>query len=66
MSHIFIERNQDGKYEVKEEGKAKPAAVADTQADAEKRAREIFPGSHPNVERVRNTESGSRDKWRKE
>jgi hypothetical protein len=66
MSNIFIERNTEGKYEVKEAGKSKAAAVADTQAEAEKKARELFPGSHPDIERVRNTATGNRDKWRKE
>ena len=33
---------------------------------AEEKAKELFPGTQPDVERIRHTEKGGPDKWRKE
>jgi len=62
--HIFIERRDDGKYSVKKEGADRASAVTDTQREAIDRAKEIAPNIRPDVERVRDTKDGGRDKWR--
>jgi hypothetical protein len=66
MSNVYIERNKDGAYEVKLRGSPIPVAVAPTQKEAEERAKQLYPNIRPDVERVRDTDKGQRDKWRKE
>lgn len=63
--HYFIERNEDGRYAVRTRGSERASAVLQTQAEAIERARQLSPNDRPNVERVRNTDAGGRDKWRK-
>ena len=63
--HYFVERTDDGRYAVRARGSERASVVTDTQAEAIDRARRFSPDSSPNVERVRNTASGGRDKWRK-
>ncbi|HEY4321945.1 MAG TPA: DUF2188 domain-containing protein [Gemmatimonadales bacterium] len=62
---IFVEQNDYGDYTVTREGAKRASAVESTQAEAIKRARELEPGVRPDVERVRDTDAGGRDKWRK-
>jgi hypothetical protein len=64
-NRIYVERRPQGDYAVRRAGAERASAVEATQAEAIARAREIAPGVSPHVERVRNTEGGSRDKWRK-
>lgn len=66
MSNVYIERNQSGTYEVKLKGNPTPVAVAPTQKEAEEKANKLFPNVQPDVERVRHTNKGEPDKWRKE
>lgn len=66
MANVYIEKNRDGQFEVKEKGKSTPTAVAPTQKEAEEKVKTLFPGVHPEVERVRHTEKGGPGKWRKE
>jgi hypothetical protein len=64
--NIYIEHNKgSGKYEVKEEGNPIPVAEAPTQKEAEEKAAQLYPGVKPDVERVRHTEKGGPDQWRK-
>jgi hypothetical protein len=64
--NLYIERRKDhGDYAVKHAKQATPLATAETQAGAIEIAKKINPGVRPDVERVRNTTRGSRDKWRK-
>ena len=65
MSNVYIERNPNGKYEVKQEGNPNPAAVAPTQKEAEDMAKQLFPNTRVDVERVRYTNVGKPDQWRK-
>jgi hypothetical protein len=66
MSEFFIERREDeGDYAIRRRGAKKASDVCDTQAEAVDRAEEIDPNATILVERVRNTNRGSRDKWRK-
>jgi hypothetical protein len=63
---LYIERRTDeGDYAIRKPGSTKASDVCDTQAEAIERAGEIDPNAAILVERVRNTNRGSRDKWRK-
>jgi len=66
MSEFFIERREDeADYAIRRRGAKKASDVCDTQAEAVERAEEIDPNATILVERVRNTNRGSRDRWRK-
>jgi hypothetical protein len=62
---IYVERRSEGDYAVRRAGSDRASAVELTQRAAIERARELEPGVSPHVERVRNTDVGGRDKWRK-
>ena len=65
MSNLYIERNPNGNYEVKERGNPNPIAVAPTQKQAEEKAKQLEPNIRPDVERIRHTDRGGPDQWRK-
>ena len=65
MANVYIERLEDGRYAVRERGKP-PITTAKTQAEAIAAAHRIFPDVNLDIERVRDTDRGSRDKWRSE
>jgi uncharacterized protein YdaT len=62
---IYIERRDEGDYAVRRANSERASDVLSTQREAIERARELSPDSRPRVERVRNTDVGSPDKWRK-
>lgn len=62
---LYIERREEGDYAVRRPDSERASDVRDTQAEAIERAREIDPNAAIHVERVRNTNRGSRDKWRR-
>ncbi len=62
---LFVERRQQGDYAVRKPNSDRASAVLPTQAEAINKARELNPGKSPRVERVRYTEGGKPDKWRK-
>jgi len=63
---LFIERReQAGDYAIRRPGAPRASATEPTQAEAIERARDMEPNAAILVERVRNTDRGSRDKWRK-
>ena len=62
---VYIEQRPQGDYAVRKEHSKRASAVEPTQAQAIERAREMFPGVRPDVERVRRTTKGNPDKWRK-
>jgi hypothetical protein len=62
---IFVERREQGDYAVRRPNSQRASDVLPTQKDAIERARELNDGKAPLVERVRNTDVGHRDKWRK-
>lgn len=62
---LFVERRPEGDYAVRKPNSERASAIAPTQAEAIKRAREMSNGEAPLVERVRNTSGGKPDKWRK-
>jgi len=63
-NHYYVEQTEDGRYAVRGERSERALGVFDTQREAIGHAKQLNPDDHPDVERVRNTESGSRDKWR--
>jgi hypothetical protein len=62
---IFIEQREEGDYAVRRPNSERASAVLPTQAEAIERAKEIAPDASILVERVRDTDRGERDKWRK-
>jgi len=62
---IYIERRDGGDYAIRRGGAERASAIEPTQREAIERAREIAPGAPVHVERVRNTDVGHPDKWRK-
>jgi len=63
---LFIEqREKEGDYVIRRPGADRASGREDTQAEAIERARDIDPNAAILVERVRNTDRGGRDKWRK-
>jgi len=62
---FFIERRDNGDYAVRRPDSERASAVTPTQQEAIERARQIDPNAVIHVERVRDTNRGGRDKWRK-
>jgi len=62
---LFVERRPQGDYAVRRPNAERASDVLRTQAEAIERARELNPDRSPLVERVRHTERGGPDKWRK-
>lgn len=62
---LYIERREQGGYAVRKPGSERASAVRPTQAEAIETAREMHPDAAIHVERVRDTNVGGRDKWRK-
>jgi hypothetical protein len=62
---IYVEQRPEGDYAVRRANAERASATAPTQRQAIEKAREMNPGVRPHVERVRNTDVGGRDKWRK-
>ena len=62
---VYIEKREQGDYAVRKPGSERASAILSTQAEAIERAREMHPHAAIHVERVRDTNVGGRDKWRK-
>lgn len=62
---IFIERRPEGDYAIRRPGSERASGVEPTQAAAIERAGQIAPNATILVERVRDTNRGGRDKWRR-
>ena len=62
---FYIEQRPDKTYAASRGGAERASAIEKTQAEAIQRAREIAPNAPIHVERVRDTNVGSRDHWRK-
>jgi hypothetical protein len=62
---LFVERREEGDYAIRRGGSKRASGVEPTQSEAIERAAEIDPNAAILVERVRDTDRGSRDKWRK-
>lgn len=66
MANLYVERLPDKSYAVKERGNPKPIAWGRTQEEAIEAAHKLRPGVKLDIERVRDTDQGGRDKWRSE
>ena len=64
-NQLYIERREEGDYAVRKPGSERASAILPTQAEAVERARKMNPDAAVHVERVRDTNVGGRDKWRK-
>jgi hypothetical protein len=65
-NQIFIERRDDqGDYAIRRPNSERASDVLPTQREAIERAREMDSKARILVERVRNTDNGRRDHWRK-
>jgi hypothetical protein len=64
-NELFIEQREQGDYAIRKPGSERASAVLPTQKEAIDRARELNPNAAVLVERVRDTNVGGRDKWRK-
>jgi uncharacterized protein YdaT len=62
--HYFVEQRADGRYAVRGKGSKRASAILATQREAIARVDALNAADHPDVERVRNTKVGHRDKWR--
>jgi hypothetical protein len=62
---VYIERRPEGDYAVRQEHAKRASATAPTQAEAIAKAEKMFPEVKPDVERVRHTNKGKPDQWRK-
>ena len=62
--HYFVEQTEDRRYAVRARGSERASEILDTQREAIERVRELNPYDRPDVERVRKTSVGGRDKWR--
>ncbi len=62
---LFVEKRPEGDFAVRKANSERASDVLPTQAEAIARAKELNPGASPLVERVRNTEGGKPDQWRK-
>ena len=62
MANIFVEQQDSGKWKALKNHQM--VATANTQAEAARRAHSVHPDDRVLGERVRNTNCGSRDKWR--
>ena len=60
----YVERRDDGTYAVRKPNSERASIVTDTQREAIDAAKEMTNGP-VHVERVRDTNRGSRDKWRR-
>lgn len=64
-NNLFVEQRPQGDYAVRKPGSERASAVAPTQAEAIQRARQLNPEAAIHVERVRTTDVGKPDQWRK-
>jgi hypothetical protein len=62
---LFIEQRPEGDYAIRRPSADRISGHESTLAEAIERAREIEPSAAILVERVRDTNRGHRDKWRK-
>lgn len=62
---LYVERREEGDYAVRRPDAERASGVCDTQAEAIERAQEIDPDAAIHVERVRYTNRGRPDQWRR-
>lgn len=62
---LYVERRAQGDYAVRRANADRASDVLPTQKKAIERAWELSPEQAPHVERVRHTNRGKPDQWRK-
>jgi len=62
---FFIEKRDQGDYAIRKPNSERASGVESTQKEAIEKAKELNPDATIHVERVRHTEVGNPDKWRK-
>ncbi len=62
---LYVERRSQGDYAVRRGDSERASATAPTQKKAIEKAEKLDPKAAVLVERVRDTDVGGRDKWRK-
>jgi hypothetical protein len=62
---IYVEPRKQGDYAVRRADSQRASAVAPTQQAAIAKAKQLSPGTAPHVARVRHTQVGHRDQFRK-
>lgn len=62
---LFIEKRPAGDYAIRKPNSERASDVLPTQHKAIERARGMAPTAEVLVERVRHTDKGHQDKWRK-
>jgi hypothetical protein len=62
---LFVEKRPEGDFAVRKANSERASDVLPTQAEAIARAKKLSPGAAPLVERIRKTEGGKPDQWRK-
>ena len=66
FNDLNIERRSQGDYSVRRGGSERASVTAPTQKQAIEKAEKLDPKAAVLVERVRDTDVGGRDKWRKQ
>jgi len=64
-NQLFVERRSQGDYAVRRPDSERASDVKQTQSEAVQRAKNLNPKAQILVERVRHTNRGKPDKWRK-
>ena len=62
---FYIEPNDNGGYNITKGGGKRASDTTDTQAEAIQRAKELNPDAPIHVARVRDTDKGHRDQYRR-
>ena len=64
-NRFFIEQREQGDFAIRRPKSDRASDVLPTQKEAIERAKEIDPSASILVERIRHTDRGNPDKWRK-
>ncbi len=62
---FFIEKREEGDFAIRKPNSGRASDIQPTQKEAIERAKDLDPDATIHVERVRHTEGGNPDKWRK-
>lgn len=62
---VYVEKREEGDWAVRRAGSQRASAVERTQKEAIERAKQIEPDITPHVERVKHTNRGRPDHWRR-
>jgi hypothetical protein len=64
MRTISSNETNVGSLQSERKGSKRATALLDTEREAIRKAKQLNPNDKPDVERVRNTNTGGRDQWR--